>query len=73
MISLALEDGARKDLLEICTHNPGRAERAIDHYITLNWKPLCDDVAKLKVQRRVMRGQLVALPRAEAAGDQPSA
>jgi integrase len=61
MISLAIEDGARKDLLERCTHNPGRPERAIDGYVTLSWLPLCAEVAKLRISRQP-RGQVVSLP-----------
>ena len=64
MISLAIEDGARKDLLERCTHNPGKPERAIDSYVTLSWSPLCAEVAKLRISRQA-RGQLVSLPAAE--------
>jgi|GEM_PF-2853804 len=40
MISLAIEGGAREDILERCTHNPGRPERAIGGYVTLKWTVL---------------------------------
>jgi integrase len=64
MISLAIEDGARKDLLERCTHNPGKPERAIDSYVTLSWSPLCAEVAKLRISRQPRR-EVVTLPAAE--------
>jgi integrase len=51
MISLAREDGARKDLLELCTHTPKR-DAAIDVYTEFPWPALCGEVAKLNVRRR---------------------
>ena len=51
MISLARTDGARKDLLELCTHNPGKGHGTIDLYTTFPWEALCAKVAKLKVSR----------------------
>ncbi len=50
MISLARSDGARKDLLEVCTHTPGRGKTAIDVYTTFEWKALCEEVAKLRIE-----------------------
>jgi hypothetical protein len=50
MISLARSDGARKDLLEVCTHTPGRGKTAIDVYTTFEWKALCEEVRKLKIE-----------------------
>ncbi|MBN2196154.1 MAG: site-specific integrase [Polyangiaceae bacterium] len=49
MISLARSDGARKDLLEVCTHTPGRGQTAIDVYTTFEWPALCAEVAKLQL------------------------
>ena len=49
MISLARSDGARKDLLELCTHTP-KKDAAIDMYTTIEWPSLCLEVGKLKVQ-----------------------
>jgi len=49
MISLARSDGARKDLLEVCTHTPGRGQTAIDVYTTFEWPALCAEVAKLRL------------------------
>ena len=50
MISLARSDGARKDLLEVCTHTPGsKGKTAIDAYTTFEWKALCEEVAKLRI------------------------
>ena len=59
MISRAVEDGARKDLLKLCTHGPPKRE-GIDAYITIGWKPLRREVSKLKVHRR-NGGELVHL------------
>ncbi len=66
MISLARTDGARKDILELCTHTPRKSGSAIDLYTTFPWEALCAEVAKLKVQRHE-RGQLVRLPLAASA------
>ena len=49
MISLARSDGARKDLLEVCTHTPGRGQTAIDVYTTFEWEALCKEVWKLRM------------------------
>ncbi|MBM4185591.1 MAG: hypothetical protein FJ207_15455, partial [Gemmatimonadetes bacterium] len=48
MISLARRDGARRDLLEICTHTPS-SSHAIDLYTEFEWKDLCGEVAKLRL------------------------
>ncbi|WP_158502082.1 hypothetical protein [Vitiosangium sp. GDMCC 1.1324] len=55
-ISLARTDGARKDILELCTHTPRKSGNTIDLYTTFRWEALCAEVAKLKV-RRHERGQ----------------
>ncbi len=47
MISLARRDGARKDLLERCTHTPKRD--TIDLYTEFDWASLCAEVAKLRI------------------------
>lgn len=52
MISLARTDGARKDLLELCTHNPKRNGSTIDIYTEFPWEALCAEVAKFKITRR---------------------
>jgi integrase len=49
-ISLAREDGARADLLEIVTHGPKQGDM-ISLYSTFPWSALCGEVAKLKVSR----------------------
>ena len=67
MISLARMDGARKDILELCTHNPRKRGSTIDVYTEFPWESLCAEVAKLKVQRRE-RGRIISLPLAAAAG-----
>lgn len=60
MISLARTDGARKDILELCTHTP-RKGSAIDLYTTFPWEALCEEVSKLNVQRRTSYGDVVPL------------
>ncbi len=52
MISLARTDGARKDLLELCTHNPKKNGGTIDIYTEFPWEALCAEVAKFKITRR---------------------
>jgi len=52
MISLSREDGARKDLLELCTHNPSKKGSSIDVYTTFPWEAFCGEVQKLLVRRR---------------------
>lgn len=69
MISLSLEDGARKDLLKYCTHGPPQGE-GIDAYITIGWEPLCTEIAKLKV-KRTPRGRVVALRAVAVASGAP--
>jgi integrase len=49
-ISLAREDGARGDLLEIITHGP--KGDMITTYSTITWRTLCDQVSVLKIERR---------------------
>ena len=51
MISLARGDGARADILEICTHNPGKSGRTIDLYTSFTWESLCAEIQKLLVVR----------------------
>ena len=69
MISLARTDGARKDILELCTHTPRKSGNTIDLYTTFPWEALCAEVAKLKVQRHE-RGQLAWLALAASAEKQ---
>ncbi len=45
-------DGARKDLLRLCTHGPPNRE-GIDAYVTIGWDPLFAEVAKLKISLKV--------------------
>lgn len=59
-ISLARSDGARKDVLEVVTHNAAGA--VIDLYTLLEWQTLCEAVRCLRVDLR--RGAVIALPRA---------
>jgi integrase len=66
MVSLTREDGARKDILELCTHNPQKSGSSIDVYTTFPWDALCGEVAKLRIQRRTP-DNIVALRAAVAA------
>jgi len=52
IISLSREDGARKDILELCTHNLKKKGSSIDVYTTFPWEALCAEVAKLRISRR---------------------
>jgi hypothetical protein len=52
MISLSREDGARKDLLELCTHNPKKKGSSIDVYTTFPWEAFCGEVQKLVIRER---------------------
>jgi hypothetical protein len=49
-ISLALADGARRDLLETVTHGP-RGD-IISVYNTPPWPALCEEVKKLRIELR---------------------
>lgn len=49
-ISLAREDGARADILEVVTHGM-RANDMMSLYTTFPWKVLCGEVSKLEVVR----------------------
>jgi integrase len=55
-ISLCLADGGRKDILRWVTHPPADQ---MDEYTRLPWEALCEEVAKLRIQRR--DGQLIQL------------
>ncbi len=70
MISLTRMDGARPDLLQVCTHNPKKGAGTIDLYTTYEWRSLCEEVGKLRIERRP-RGQIIDLPqRIAVAGNQ---
>ena len=71
MISFARTDGARKDLLELCTHTPRRKGSAIDDYTEFPWDALCAEVAKLRIER-APRGRVIALPRVAQVGETTS-
>jgi hypothetical protein len=60
MISLCRTDGARKDILELIPHSPGKSRAAIDMYTTFPWEALCAEIRKLNVQRQA-RGQVLQL------------
>ncbi len=67
MISLARTDGARKDILELCTHTPKKGS-TIDLYTTFPWPALCEEVAKLRVQRKVTHCEVIPLRAAASSG-----
>jgi hypothetical protein len=52
MISLSREDGAQKDLLELCTHNPKKKGSSIDVYTTFPWEAFCAEIQKLVIRER---------------------
>ena len=60
MISLARVDGARGEILEICSHNPGKSGKTVDLYTSFPWTSLATEIAKLQVERRVHRKVLPA-------------
>jgi integrase len=60
-ISMALADGANKDILKWMTHPPKtRHSSAMDGYVRISWQVLCAEVLKLKINTR--NGQLLLLP-----------
>ncbi len=63
-ITLAREDGARKDILEWVTHGP-RGD-IVDLYTTLPWSLLCEEVGKLRIELRERPAHRV-MPRAKPA------
>jgi hypothetical protein len=66
MISLARTDGARKDILELCAHTPKKGS-AIDLYTTFPGEALCEEIAKMRVDRAPSLGGVQEL-RAVAVG-----
>jgi integrase len=69
-ITLARTDGANKDMLELCTHNPSK-RRSVDVYTSFPWEVFCAEVSKLKVKRSGnSRGELIQLSR--AVGETPT-
>ncbi len=62
-ISLAIGDGARRDVLEWVTHAP-RGD-IMNLYTTLPWEVLCEEVAKLRIGFN--EGKVVPLPLAVGA------
>ena len=57
-ISLALEDGARLDLLDTVSHGP-RGD-IISVYSTFPWPALCAEIAKLRIE--LLDGRVLDLP-----------
>lgn len=67
-ISLALADGARKEVLKRVTH--GARGDVMDLYNTVPWPTLCEEVAKLNI--RLLGGRVLALTGTATAKLQPS-
>jgi len=63
-VSLALADGARKDILKWVSHGP--EGDIVSLYTTLPWASLCEDVAKLRIELR--EGRLLEFPKLAAVG-----
>ena len=66
-ISLALADGARKDVLRWITHGP--EGDIVSLYTTLPWDALCSEVAKLRIELRA--GRLLELRKAANSNSDP--
>jgi len=59
-ISLAMAEGARKDILRWVTHGP--KGDIVDLYTTLPWHTLCEEVARLKIDLApAQEAQVIAL------------
>ena len=58
-ISLCLGDGGRSDILRWVTHSRPRTA-TIDDYTTLVWNPLCEEVAKLRIDLRGRGGDAIS-------------
>jgi integrase len=56
-ISLAMADGARKDVLRWVTHGP--SGDVVDAYTTLPWTALCAEVGKLHLTPRHLNGRVL--------------
>lgn len=65
-ISLALADGARKDVLRWVTHGP--SGDIIDQYTTLPWSALCEAVTCLRIELPIEVAAAVQAPRLAAVG-----
>ena len=50
MISLAVADGARPEIVKLITHTP-RTGSAFDLYISMPWETLCTEIAKLRISQ----------------------
>lgn len=65
-ISIALEDGAARDMVKRITHDAGRTRDAFDLYDRANyWPQLCAEVAKVRISPR-SGGSVTALATAHA-------
>lgn len=64
LVSLALGDGARKDILEWITHGPKGDIMSL--YTTLPWESLCAEISKLKIG--LLEGRLLSMPKTLNAG-----
>jgi integrase len=70
-ITLAQEDGARRDVLQVITHAPDAAD-IMSLYTTYPWSTLCAEVAKLQIALPEPRRARAVSSRVEAAPAPPS-
>jgi integrase len=68
-VTLCRVDGARKDILEMISHNP--RGNIVDIYTSMPWPSLCEEVAKLKVERR--KGAAIPTPETPQVREKTSA
>jgi hypothetical protein len=68
-ITLARQDGARPDLLEMCTHAP--RGNIMNLYTSMPWEALCAEVAKLQVDPPV-KDEAEAMQKAVGADLEPA-
>jgi integrase len=65
-VSLPQDDGARQDIVRLWTHGPSRS-KVIAGYTHLEWKTICEEMLKFRVQRREP-GQVISMSKAAVAG-----
>jgi hypothetical protein len=65
-ITLAQEDGARRDVLQVITHAPDAAD-VMSLYTTYPWSTLCAEVAKLQIALPELRRARAVSSRVETA------
>ena len=62
MITLAIDDGASRDIIKNRVTHARPVEDAFDHYYRgTQWLETCAELSKLRISRQPARGKLVAL------------